>query len=110
MTRESEFKLKMPGNFNEDNWRRGRGRARTGAAANGGRSSAMDGETSDGGNFPSPTPDRGEWQFRCSGAASRSWHRQGDGRRETLRPGPALCGQKMAPRGRTTFDQSRARH
>jgi hypothetical protein len=24
MTRESEFKLKMPGNFNEDNWGRGR--------------------------------------------------------------------------------------
>jgi hypothetical protein len=81
MTRESEFKLKMPGNFNEDNWRRGRG-----AAANGGRSSAMGGETSDGGNFPSPTPDRGEWQFRCSGAASRSWHRQGDGRRRTFMP------------------------
>jgi hypothetical protein len=28
MTRESEFKLKMPGNFNEDNWGRGCGAER----------------------------------------------------------------------------------
>jgi len=107
MTRESEFKLKMPGNFNEDNWRRGRGpeRRRT-----------VDDRAPWAAKPPTAAISLPLRRIGASGnsAAAAPHHDRGIVRAmagdEPLRPGPALCGQKMAPRGRTAFDQSRLRH
>jgi hypothetical protein len=70
----------------------------------------MGGETSDGGKFP--------FALRRIGASGNSaaeapHHDRGivrATRAGALAAGIALCGQKMAARGRRAFDQSRERH
>jgi hypothetical protein len=102
----------MPENLNENKFRSGQvaPQARIGAVADSGRSSAMGGGTSDGGNFRLPyagsglvaiTPQRRPITIAAS-SGSCAW--------KNLRLGLFLCGEKMAGSGRPAFDQSRSRH